>query len=284
VTREFTYYGVELSGFPGFPGLEPTHAAPSIASVAWTAASGRPAIEGQPLFSERSSGLAMGWDGYARYDLTFDGVGGSVEVTMDTIDVAEAARGFLFSVLPVALPLVGLEPLHSAAVAVDGHVTLLLGESGSGKSSVASAMADLGHCLVCDDACAIDEQLNIWPGPPLVTPRWRGSRMPQIGTYNGKSMLAGRSGPRDPVPIERCVVLTPVEGSALNPTGLSPRQALRCILQNIRHPWAFGEVRRERQLQVAAGLSRGSCIRLTFDPRRDAPDAIASVVDALSRG
>ncbi|WP_058301183.1 phosphoenolpyruvate carboxykinase (ATP) [Gorillibacterium timonense] len=63
----------------------------------------------------------------------------------------------------------GVLPLHGSAVAVRGKVYAIVGESGMGKSTLASALMDRGLPLVSDDVIAI--RFNE-AGIPLVTPSY----------------------------------------------------------------------------------------------------------------
>jgi hypothetical protein len=108
--------------------------------------------------------------------------------------------------------------------------------------------------------------------------------LPEVGAYNGKVLRVGTSGQRDPQPVRRCIVLDPIPGATLDVRHLTPGEALPSVLRHARHPLAFATPRRALQLHVVAGLSRGSCIRLTFDPAHHAPDALASHIDRLIEG
>src|SRR4029077_19574870 len=74
-----------------------------------------------------------------------------------------------------------IEPIHASAVEVDGRAACLLGDSGAGKSSVAAALTAQGHDLVSDDACALDTQGRVWPGPGLLSLR---------GVVDGRRMIS----------------------------------------------------------------------------------------------
>ena len=49
-----------------------------------------------------------------------------------------------------------LFPLHASCVAVNGKTLAFAGPSGVGKSTLAAALTQRGHQLLCDDVCVID--------------------------------------------------------------------------------------------------------------------------------
>ncbi len=51
----------------------------------------------------------------------------------------------------------GLLPLHGSAVERKGEVTVLLGDSGAGKSTTAACLQARGHRIVADDICLLEE-------------------------------------------------------------------------------------------------------------------------------
>lgn len=59
-------------------------------------------------------------------------------------------------VLPLLLPALGTEVLHASAVAGPAGVAALCAESGTGKSTIAVALAHRGYAIWADDAVAVD--------------------------------------------------------------------------------------------------------------------------------
>lgn len=59
-------------------------------------------------------------------------------------------------VLPLILPALGTEVLHASAVAGSAGVAALCGASGTGKSTIAVALARRGYAIWADDAVAVD--------------------------------------------------------------------------------------------------------------------------------
>jgi hypothetical protein len=74
----------------------------------------------------------------------------------------------LGQVLSFALVKQGHEPLHATAVVVDGKAVAFLGDSGYGKSTLASAFVEAGYPVLTDDLLLIREIDGIctgFPGP-----------------------------------------------------------------------------------------------------------------------
>jgi hypothetical protein len=276
----FTFHGVRLLGFPGFPGLSQNPNAPSLASLSWSSEAGSCRDDADGSFHDGVRGLAIEWGGYARYEVTREHAGARAHVVRDGIDASEAARGFLFSVLPAALPLFGMEPLHGSAIEIGGGAFLMLGATGSGKSSIAAGFGSLGFAILSDDACALDADAHLWPGPPLVNPRWRGSELAVVGEYNGKVIRAGAPGSRKPHELTGVVLVKPYEAAHLGVRDLTPAEAFPEVLANVRLPGVLPGLRRSTQLRIVSAVASSHCAEVRFDPIRHEPDAIASTLIA----
>jgi hypothetical protein len=68
-------------------------------------------------------------------------------------------------VLPLMLPALGTEVLHASAVVGTGGVAAFCGVSGTGKSTIAVALARRGYAIWADDAVAVD---TAEPGPTAI--------------------------------------------------------------------------------------------------------------------
>lgn len=63
--------------------------------------------------------------------------------------------------------LVEVETVHATAVQMDGHGVLILGPSGSGKSSLALRLIALGGVLIADDRVVLSRRdAALWAAPP----------------------------------------------------------------------------------------------------------------------
>ena len=235
---------------------------------------------------ETPTGFRIRWAGYAQYEFDASTAGPLVRVARETdIDQAEAARGFLFSVLPIALPFLGLEPLHGSAVGALGkRLSWCLATRGVESRALASAMVELGCSILSDDACAIDDRLQLWPGPPLVNPRWKEVALSDVASYNGKAVKAAPSSSRVPHSIAIIVRACPTPGADLQMCPLEPRRRLETLLENVRMPDLFTRLRQHRQFRVAAGLAERKCFDLIFDPMTHGPRLVAQVLTRVGTG
>jgi hypothetical protein len=68
-------------------------------------------------------------------------------------------------VLPLILPALGTEVLHASAVVGAAGVVAFCGPSGTGKSTIAVALARRGYAMWADDAVAVD---TVEPGPTAI--------------------------------------------------------------------------------------------------------------------
>jgi hypothetical protein len=84
---------------------------------------------------------------------------GSIRIAEAAVGSALFRRHFLEALALTALDAIFFTPLHAACVSRAGVGTLLCGDSGAGKSSLAYACARRGWTLVSDDA------VHLAPGP-----------------------------------------------------------------------------------------------------------------------
>ena len=160
-----------------------------------------------------------------------------------------------------------LEPFHGSVVEHEDRVLAFLADSGIGKSTMAATFRRRGARLIADDACAVDEHGQVWPGPPLVAPRVEaGSRgaAEKPTTATQVVRLEGHpTAPREPsaiVVLERAPVPASVEP-------LSGRDGLQKIFRYVRAPWALPVRRADLQLHTVARLATLPLLLVTFDGR-----------------
>ncbi len=156
--------------------------------------------------------------------------------------------------LPLALQQLGIYCLHGAGIFIGDTLTVLLGVSGVGKSTLSRALAQAqapiqahvkgqsGGTLWADDTVAVsgdDGQIGTSPGP-FPQPKWRGWR-------------TASSRPR--AEIRRIVVLQPDQSPqpALNP--MTPAQATLALVRHTVAGRLLSPQQMKNQLQFAAGLA-----------------------------
>lgn len=103
-------------------------------------------------------------------------LGGGREIVFEIAAGAEAADVAVFlvgTVLGILLHQRGQVVLHASAVRVNGKAVLFCGASGTGKSTLAAALAQGGFPLVTDDFCA----MTVSGGTVLVQPDGRSLKL-----------------------------------------------------------------------------------------------------------
>ena len=144
--------------------------------------------------------------------------GGAVAIWPASSEPAYAAHLVLDMALPLALSRSGEIVLHGAAIEVGGRAVAVLGESGAGKSTVASAWAAAGGRFLADDWFVLEgtapgfgvrpshPSLRVAPGAAapagerllvdLAIPEARGRRWlvvsPGSGLYAARLLALGR--------------------------------------------------------------------------------------------
>jgi hypothetical protein len=138
---------------------------------------------------------------------------------------------FHHCVLPLMLPALGTSVLHASAVADADGVTALCAPSGTGKSTLAVALARRGYSLFADDAVAIDTATTVPTAIPLpFTIRLR----PESARFFGSSgrgdlrIAAGANGERRP--LKRLCFLRRAAGAPVTVERLDPASACQAAL------------------------------------------------------
>lgn len=186
----------------------------------------------------------------ARWDLTCER-GARIEVRwMEGISIPDIRTFLLNSAVTVALHLRDTPCLHASGIVVNDRAALLLGPSGTGKSTTAAALVAAGSELLTDDVAALElrpDQVWVHRGHPrlrlladsatavnqrfdLLPPVWTDS------SFSAKRYLdasAGAGGRRQaPARLGVIYVLAGRDAEQKEPaaTPLAPREALRWLL------------------------------------------------------
>jgi hypothetical protein len=276
-----TAFGVSLQGLPPLPFSLPSHSR-SVGSLGWSSAPGSVAGAEFWMSEEPSGEIEVGWSAWAAYRLKL-GEPNAIEATLE-VDEIDAAIAFVFSVLPLLLPIWDVEPFHGSAVLMPGGALVILGSSGSGKSTLAAALERRGYPFLADDTCAFDPDLRLWPGPAAINPRWVDALQVPVGQYNEKVIrIPGRSA-ADPVRPMAVVILEPEREVGVSLVEQAPTDRFRSILGNVRHGDFLAGRRRSLQLNVAAALGGLPSVVAHFDPDDDDPDGLAEALVAWIEG
>jgi hypothetical protein len=248
----------------------------------WSHEEGR--APGSDFWMEESEpGLVQaGWRDWASYQIRFAGTERATVEAVSVVSEQEAALAFAFSILPLVLPYWGIEPFHGSAVLHKGSAVILLGPSGSGKSSIASALESMGMPLLTDDASAIDERLTLWPGPAALNPRWSEAPQDHVSRYNEKLVLAPAQYWDQPAPVSAVVVLDRGSVGPFELRGVEAADRVRRILGNTRHGSFLKALRQEVQFRVATSLaSLPMCVANLPDDPNGPLDAATRIRDWL---
>lgn len=268
----FAGYGLSVVGLT--PPWLPASGSAREGPVDWLAERGSVAEAPAGWAKEGPDDLTVGWARYAEYRLSI-APSACVHAVLDTVSDEESVLCFILSVIPLALPLFGLEPLHGSAVVCDDEAALLLGAAGAGKSSLAAALGNRGYGCLADDACAIDASGLLWPGPPLVAPRGDGAGGHVVGMYTGKMVTLVANHRSEPLRASRVLVLRPEPGASLAIRPLVGREAFTALLGHVRAPGVLRTRRRDLQLQVVARLAGLPVATLSYEPGRNSPEETA---------
>ena len=157
MNEKFLYraYGIEISSelaLPEFPASDARH--PNSLHIELASPEAAESDTNDYLFSRRDDGsFAM----FVPDAGTFI-VASEMRIRIVPLPTADTALLRLFTVgsaMGMVLHLRGLLVLHASAVLLDGKATLFVGDSGSGKSTIAAQFAKAGHPVLADDVMPI---------------------------------------------------------------------------------------------------------------------------------
>ncbi len=194
-----------------------------------------------------------------------------VRVSAEEWSPEEASIFFLMALLPFTLTRFDLQPFHGSAVTRAGEGALIIaGVSGAGKSTLLAELLERGATFLADDACGVDEDGLLWPGPPLFASRDLAPD-PALPRYEGKAVLRPPRWGSAPLPVRATVVLEHAQGIPPSVEELDGATALRELMTHLRTPWLFSDGRDRLRLAALARVADGRVARIRFDPQL--PDA-----------
>ena len=171
--RNYRVYGltvrsdIELSGWPEIGG----GGEPAVRIRRVSVSAPEPPVEAYTAAGRVEAGrVTFAIRGVARYD-----VEGGSEVRVEPDGDARPEDVLLYltgSVMGAILHQRGIFPLHASAVEVGGLAVAFAGPSGTGKSTLATALVRRGGRLITDDIAVIEplaaDVVGVWPGAPRV--------------------------------------------------------------------------------------------------------------------
>jgi hypothetical protein len=222
------------------------------------------------IHADRDAGWLVSGERYGAHVISADGMrlrctpGGAAQYDWERLLVAQ--------VLPLAAAARGLEVLHASAIVWQGRAVALLGTGGSGKTTLALALCELGADFLADDVLALEvagEQLVAHPGPPVAA----------VG-HGAAERLRAMRGWRGAAPLGDLLVLRPSRDGPPQPLFeplIDPRALLAAtfnrVLRDGRHA--------VRLLEVCALAARRRARRLRVGPQVDAATLAAAVIEHL---
>ena len=200
----------------------------------------------------------------------------------------------LGTVLSFSLVARGGEPLHAATVMVGGRAVGFLGDCGTGKSTLASAMLAGGYPLLTDDLLSLTNGGRGYvahPGPTRIKlfprvarallARNDGSAM-NLGTRKRVLSLAPQFASRRPAPLAALYVLkASAPRSAVRIERLTPAEALIEVVRGAFNLLRTDRDRLERQFAFATALAAAVPVRRLCVPRT--LSALPTVCNAILR-
>ena len=211
------------------------------------------------------------WDGLFEFLVDSDGrriwCGWLGATSLESLQVYLLGHALSF-----ALVKLGLEPLHSTSVVIDGQAIALLGKSGFGKSSLAAAVLGAGHTMLTDDLLLLRQGpggYEAQPGPPRIKLFPKMARRFLAGTASGVPMndeteklvlpLAAEQYYGKSARLRAIYVLTaPREvyrKQRIRMTPLSPRETFIELVRNTFNYLVIGSERLQRQYSESLDLA-----------------------------
>jgi hypothetical protein len=209
----------------------------------------------------------------------------------------DTATYLLGPILGFVLQLRGVTCLHASAVAIGDRAIAIAGPAGSGKSSLAAALARRGHAVLADDLVALEDhgdRFSISPGYARVR-LWPSSvgalfgsddALPRI-TPNWDKRFLSLDGERyrfqdEAMPLEAIYVL----GDRDLPGGprvddIAGREALMALVANTYTNHLLDRPMRAREFEALARIARAVRIRGALAAARfERIDALCEAIEA----
>ncbi|RPI57048.1 MAG: hypothetical protein EHM55_03245 [Acidobacteria bacterium] len=185
--------------------------------------------------------------------------------------------------LSFALINLGIEPLHSTTLVIDGAAVALMGDCGYGKSSLGASFVRAGHQLLTDDLLVTahdDGGFMAYAGAPRVKlypaiarrifgSGVRGLRLRPL-TPKLIIPLDGTRARRTPAPLRAIYMLTPPgarRAARVVIKALSPRRAFLELVRNTFNMAVEEPSRLERQFALASQLAMSVPVKSLSYPR-----------------
>ena len=209
-------------------------------------------------------------------------------------DVADAVPYLLGTMMGFVLRQRGLCCVHGGAVGIGGRAVILIGPSGSGKSSTVAALADRGHGVLSDDISVLDsasDGFQIRPSYPSIRLRTAyveatmgsADALPRLWSEGNRLGFDRRvsdltTGPnrfqQDPLPLAAVVVLGPRSPDAPPPSlePLAPVAGTLALLANMHVGFVLSKEKMKHEWSVLNQVAQSVPVF-----RLDRPDALSAL-------
>lgn len=222
--------------------------------------------------------------------------GGAVWGDWDApLTVEDAVTFLLGPVLGLALRQRGVIALHASAVVVDGSAWGFVGEGGTGKSTLATAMARAGHPVVTDDLLALrkdaagwwaapsHDHMRLWEGSPALGVEAARALPALSPVYAKRALHLERSGlarTTEPTRVAGWFELDEASpGDPPRAVRLDGTRALRALVRHSYVGYLMDVSARATELSTLADLARSTAaFRLAIG---DGPQGLAATVEVV---
>jgi hypothetical protein len=216
-------------------------------------------------------------------------------------DVSVFQNFLLGQVVALALVKQGIEPLHAAAVDVDGAAVALLGDCGFGKSTLLASFAQAGYRALTDDMLIVDTRdgrLHAVPGtgrvklmPDSAERFANGNEGAALTPFTAKRAfpLDVSMHQRERMPLRVLYVLpTPnerEEAASIDVHPVSRAEAVHELVKNTFSTQLFDRSRLVRQFDHATNVAaRVDAFRLQYPAGLDCVPAVRQTIVEHARG
>ena len=239
----------------------------------WCFPDGEPAL----LFGRSDGGYLLRFPRLADFHVSRDGnyvrCWPSPDTPLETI-----RHLFLDQIVPIILSRNGNLVLHGSAVLTPNGVVAFLGETGRGKSTLASSFSEKGAPVLTDDCLMVteaNEQLWVVPSYPSLR-LWPeavdalfGSDRPvaEVAHYSEKKRVDGQLGLSfcsEPAALRRIYVLVPVDHSEGKSVSIVPLSVRDACMELVKFTYLVDVTDRERLRHDFERLSRVAALHLIY--------------------
>ena len=220
-----------------------------------------------------------------------------IEIMADPATPAESIRHLLLDqVLPRVVAQRGRPVLHASAVNMNNAVVAFMGDTGAGKSTIATWFDQQGHCLLTDDCLALDAGpagvriiasyagARLWDDSPALS-QISATELSPVAHYSDKLRLhLTHCEPQQALDLTAVLVLAPENPVSGGTMELTPLTGAEAVMALVRHSFQLDITDHQRcsaQLTTLSEIvNKGLPIfQLTYPHK---PEALAGILERVS--